>query len=141
MRHIKRAKLDKRTKSYLEKRQAGVNKGISVKSAWESARKTKAVKNIRNELEKMAGLRSRCFYCDDSRATDIEHFWPKDEYAMYAFEWDNIDDHFRLTDGKLENLHTGQMPACIHVPWESRYRAVFLNLHNMIYGEKHESLR
>ena len=28
-------------------------------------------------------------YCEDSAATDIEHFWPKSQYPDRAFSWDN----------------------------------------------------
>jgi hypothetical protein len=51
-----------------------------------------------------------------------------------AFEWENIDDHCRLVDGKLQNLHTEYSPACIHVPWISKYKAVFLKLYGMAHA-------
>jgi uncharacterized protein (TIGR02646 family) len=28
-------------------------------------------------------------YCEDSRGTDIEHFWPKERYHDKAFSWEN----------------------------------------------------
>ncbi len=51
-----------------------------------------------------------------------------------AFEWDDIDNHCRLVEGRLENAHTGQKPACVHVPWEIKKRAVFLKLYESVYG-------
>ena len=51
-----------------------------------------------------------------------------------AFEWENIDDHCRLVDGKLQNRHTAYSPACIHVPWVSKHEAVFLKLFGMAHA-------
>jgi hypothetical protein len=56
-----------------------------------------------------------------------------------AFEWEDIDSHYELVDGKLENRHTGHRPACIHVPWNSRYRAVFLKLYELVHGSNRPS--
>ena len=59
---------------------------------------------------------------------DCKLFW------CAAFEWEDIDDHYDFVGGKLRNRHTGHTPACIHVPWESRYRQVFLRLYDLVYG-------
>lgn len=38
----------------------------------------------------MAGPQARCFFCADSRGTDIEHFWPKSVYPQRMFLWMNL---------------------------------------------------
>jgi uncharacterized protein (TIGR02646 family) len=38
----------------------------------------------------MTGVRERCFYCEDSRGNDIDHFWPKSVYPNKCFRWDNF---------------------------------------------------
>jgi len=48
-----------------------------------------AFEEIRATLRFMATGRERCMYCEDSAATDIEHFWPKSKYPALAFSWDN----------------------------------------------------
>jgi uncharacterized protein (TIGR02646 family) len=48
-----------------------------------------AFEEIRATLKSMATGRERCMYCEDSAATDIEHFWPKSQYPKRAFSWDN----------------------------------------------------
>lgn len=49
----------------------------------------KAFDEIREMLESMATRRQRCMYCEDSAATDIEHFWPKSKFPERAFTWTN----------------------------------------------------
>ena len=44
---------------------------------------------IREQLQRMAGGRSRCMYCEDSLGTDIEHFYPRTSYPRRTFEWSN----------------------------------------------------
>ncbi len=41
-------------------------------------------------LRRMTGKRERCMYCEDSRGTDIEHFWPKEPYPEKSFKWVNL---------------------------------------------------
>ena len=50
-----------------------------------------------------------------------------------AFEWKDIEHHYRLVDGKLQNLHTGHIPACIHVPDSANYEYVFLRLFELVH--------
>lgn len=50
-----------------------------------------------------------------------------------AFEWEDVGEHCELVGGKLQNRHTGRTPACIHVPWESRHRAVFEKLYESVH--------
>lgn len=44
---------------------------------------------VRKKLAEMRPKTRRCFYCEDSRATDIEHFRPKTLYPESTFEWGN----------------------------------------------------
>jgi uncharacterized protein (TIGR02646 family) len=48
-----------------------------------------AFEEIRSKLRSMAPGLERCMYCEDSAATDIEHFWPKSKYPERAFTWTN----------------------------------------------------
>jgi uncharacterized protein (TIGR02646 family) len=58
---------------------------------WPKARKTKAVREgVFKTLCEMTGKRQRCMYCEDSRGTDIDHFWPKSSYPKRVFEWPNM---------------------------------------------------
>ena len=41
-------------------------------------------------LGEMAGSRQRCMYCEDSRGTQIDHFWPIARYKERTFIWDNM---------------------------------------------------
>jgi len=90
MRRIYRRPLPTRTKTYLKKRQAVVNTGEPVQRTWSTARRTKTLRNVFETLVVMAGARARCYFCNDSRGTDIEHFWPKSRYPQRVFEWPNM---------------------------------------------------
>lgn len=52
-------------------------------------RGNKAFQEIRSTLESSCSGRVRCMYCEDSEATDIEHFYPKATYPARSFRWDN----------------------------------------------------
>lgn len=90
MRHIKRIELDRRSESYLRKKQREIDDGKSVQQTWQNARKTKTMAGVFNVLCKMCGKRERCYYCEDYRGTDIEHFRPKDKYEGQVFAWKNM---------------------------------------------------
>jgi uncharacterized protein (TIGR02646 family) len=49
----------------------------------------KAFEEIRSTLKAMSTGLERCMYCEDSAATDIDHFWPKSKYPEWAFTWTN----------------------------------------------------
>jgi uncharacterized protein (TIGR02646 family) len=77
--------------TYLKKRQAVVNTGEPVQRSWAAARRTKSLKNnVFETLVAMSGARARCYFCNDSRGTDIDHFWPKRRYSERVFEWSNM---------------------------------------------------
>lgn len=90
MRRVLRVALDARTTAYLLKRQGRVDAGQAVEQAWKTARATKAMGRVRSTLVSMVGVRERCFFCEDSRGSDIEHFWPKVPHPNRAFLWDNL---------------------------------------------------
>lgn len=90
MRRIYRHPLPIRLKTYLKKRQAVVNTGAPVQQIWSTARRTKTLRSVFETLVVMAGRKVRCYFCNDSRGTDIEHFWPKNRYPERVFEWLNM---------------------------------------------------
>jgi uncharacterized protein (TIGR02646 family) len=70
---------------------APADRGQRIGSEWDKARQTKTVRCcIFGLLRRMAGNRQRCMYCEDSRGTDIDHFWPKSRYPQRAFDWMNM---------------------------------------------------
>lgn len=44
---------------------------------------------VRSTLDRMCGETSRCHYCEDSFADEIEHIRPKDLYPEQVFVWEN----------------------------------------------------
>lgn len=88
---MERKKLPKRVSNYLESKQQKVNVGKDVRVEWERARATKTIgESLFGILLRMAGKRERCMFCNDSRGTDIDHFWPKVPYPKKAFHWENM---------------------------------------------------
>lgn len=59
----------------------------AARAEWDRAHAPK--KHVRTALEVMARGAVRCMYCDDSRATDIDHFEPLERAPLRAFEWLN----------------------------------------------------
>ena len=91
MRRIKRLPLNDTTLKYLAKQQNRIDKGIEARRCWSSAQKSKAIRcNVAGKLREMAGRRERCMYCQDSRATEIDHFWPLSSYPQRTFCWENL---------------------------------------------------
>ncbi len=90
MRRIQRQPLDAAEQRFLTKRQNLVNAGQPVQPAWKSARQTLTMGRVFKVLCAMVGARERCFYCHDSRGTDIEHYRPKSDYPQHAFAWANM---------------------------------------------------
>jgi len=91
LRRVIRKELPCKVKGFLTRRQLRVDSGDNVQSAWKSARQTKIVGEILwGVLLEMSGKRERCMYCNDSRGTDIEHFWPKVDFPELTFQWENM---------------------------------------------------
>lgn len=76
--------LKRRTK-IIEKADDKVKKCLSL---WK-LRSNNAFYEIRENLASSCRGRKRCMYCEDSEATDIEHFYPKSMHPSHAFSWDN----------------------------------------------------
>ena len=90
MRKITRSDLPKQTSRYLERKQSEVNSGKDARRTWKYSRKTKAMKDVAFRLSSMSGRRQRCMFCEDSRGTDIDHFWPLSTYKEHSFVWKNL---------------------------------------------------
>ncbi|MEU9979481.1 hypothetical protein [Streptomyces sp. NPDC051014] len=59
----------------------------AARAEWRIA--TAPKRQVRTALESMARGAVRCMYCDDSRATDIDHFEPLERAPLRAFVWVN----------------------------------------------------
>jgi hypothetical protein len=59
-------------------------------AAWSSRRNNKPIQTVREMLLSMCTGLGRCMYCEDSRAHDIEHAWPKALYPGLVFAWANF---------------------------------------------------
>jgi uncharacterized protein (TIGR02646 family) len=62
-------------------------------SLW-SQKNTKSnptFKSVKTTLAQMCSGARRCFYCEDSVADEIDHFWPKSLYPSKVFDWDNFN--------------------------------------------------
>lgn len=90
MRKFTRIPLPPRYQRNLARFQTRVNVGQSATKLWESARRTRTMSQVHDTLERMTGDRSRCMFCEDSRGTDIEHFWPKSRFPEKTFLWGNL---------------------------------------------------
>ncbi len=90
MRRIFRKELVKRVQDYLSRKQREVAPQHDINKAWKSARQTLTMKRVFEALLEMSGERNRCMFCDDSRGTTIEHFWPKSTYRCKCFLWENM---------------------------------------------------
>lgn len=53
---------------------------------------------------------------------DTKIFW------CTAFEWEDIDSHFKLEGSKIINSHTNNVPLIIHVPGWCKYGSVLTKL-------------
>lgn len=57
------------------------------KATWGKSNKT--FDEIKEKLRLMSNNTSRCNYCEDSVADEIEHIYPKDIYPDRTFVWEN----------------------------------------------------
>lgn len=57
---------------------------------WESKRKLAVFRTVRELLHAMCPGNVRCMFCEDSVASEIEHFQPKGLYPGLVFEWANF---------------------------------------------------
>lgn len=90
MRRLFRKELSAATTEYLRRKQAAIDGGSPPRATWESARTTKPMRPVVEALRAMVGKRGRCMYCEDSRGTDIDHFWPLARFKERTFLWENL---------------------------------------------------
>ncbi|MBI2566061.1 MAG: hypothetical protein HYV63_03360 [Candidatus Schekmanbacteria bacterium] len=93
MRHVSRQNLTGPLSSYLDRMQKRIDDGGEIQKTWDGQRRTRSMRAVEETLRRMAGARERCMYCEDSRGTDIEHFWPmrgEPGYPERAFRWPNL---------------------------------------------------
>lgn len=94
MRRIQRIGLPQKSADFLARQHGRLPRGTPpavVDQEWKKRRKQcAALRDAVSTLRMMARQRQRCMYCEDSRATDIEHFWPKSAYPERLFDWDNL---------------------------------------------------
>lgn len=60
---------------------------------WTSAKQNQArnqLQRIQKKLQDMCSGLDRCMYCEDSQATAIEHFWPRNLSPQGTFVWENL---------------------------------------------------
>lgn len=57
--------------------------------AWNNQRRCADFKPIEDALKRMLDQCEYCMYCEDNRAKQVEHFWPRAIYPELAFEWLN----------------------------------------------------
>ncbi len=125
MRRIRRIAVTEPGRRYLARKQAEVDRGSDCRRTWENARKTKTMVNVAALLAKMSGKRQRCMFCEDSRGTQIDHFWPMVPYTEKAFVWTNmlwICSGCNQTKGNRFDLDGNDEPLLIdptaEEPWE-----------------------
>ena len=90
MRALERSELEAQLVEYLKSQQDQVDAGADVERTWKTQRRSAPMKRIVKDLRRMTGKHERCMYCEDSRGTDVEHFWPKRRYPERAFRWLNL---------------------------------------------------
>jgi uncharacterized protein (TIGR02646 family) len=82
---------------------------------------------VRKTLVSMCCGASRCMYCEDSAADEIEHFRPKCFYPHLVFVWLNYlyacgacnrakSSHFRILSGNGEYIDLAQKPGAMEEP-------------------------
>jgi uncharacterized protein (TIGR02646 family) len=86
------AALSARTRTYLEQRSATARPFTPhdprIISAWSSFLRARSRDDVARALD--GYTYSKCAYCEQVAAADIEHFWPKTTYPARMFSWDNF---------------------------------------------------
>lgn len=92
MRKLERPHLSARALNVLAKRTISIRDSTDQnersKKLWRS-KNNRAFREIKDLLNSSCTGRVRCMYCEDSEATDIEHFYPKSRYPLKTFTWEN----------------------------------------------------
>jgi len=87
MRRVHRGELSLPARRELRRRASLCTDSSEARQEWNRYRRARPVID---ELKRMAGARDRCFYCSDSRASDVEHFIPIALDYEQAFRWSNM---------------------------------------------------
>jgi uncharacterized protein (TIGR02646 family) len=103
-----------------------------VKKAKESFplknRKTNpAFREVRENLTIMSGGTIRCNYCEDSKADEVEHIFPKNYYPEKCFVWENYcyacgpcngpkNDQFAVLDNRNVETELSKLPSGSAIP-------------------------
>ena len=86
------AALDLQTRCYLDARQFAARTWSpgdpQISAAWANFLRTPARQRIATALDDC--FHSKCAYCEQVAAKDIEHFFPKSAYPNRMFRWDNF---------------------------------------------------
>jgi len=90
MRRLHRPSLAAHLVAYLSNAQTSIDEGADVEITWKRERRKAALREIFRILGTITGRHERCMFCEDSRGTDIEHFWPRSPYRQFAFLWENF---------------------------------------------------
>ena len=91
MKRLRRPALPAKAVTYLANKQLAVNANPQdADRIWQVARPTKTIEGVVEILRSMFGASARCFFCNDSRACDIDHFAPKATYKTRVFKWTNF---------------------------------------------------
>jgi 5-methylcytosine-specific restriction endonuclease McrA len=90
MRRLYRGELPVATRRELRARQALCQDVPTARAAWKAFRQVGAASPVVDELRRMAGTRNRCLYCSDSRAADVDHYFPIAIDHSRAFAWPNL---------------------------------------------------
>lgn len=89
MRRVYRTPLPLETQRELYRRQKLCTSAALARREWKAFRQSAAAGPLIEELHRMAGGRNRCFYCSDSRGTDVDHFKPIGIDTSRTFTWPN----------------------------------------------------
>lgn len=113
----------------LARRQSALDADTTrVQTSWKSFTRLKTYRTLRSTLADPLGSRRRCAFCSDSRAADVEHFWPKALYPGRAYRYENLllvcpecnrvkRDQFPIDRSGLPLL----VNPCADDPWDMLY--------------------
>src|SRR5438067_10962593 len=89
MRRVQRIEIPGHVRRDLARRQRLCTGSGNARQRWETYRGTAASALIVDALRAMSGRRWRCYYCSDSRGSDVDHFVPISVDFSRTFDWLN----------------------------------------------------
>jgi len=107
---------------------------LHAEKLWTNKTNNKTFAEIRTVLGEMCKGNERCCYCEDNRASDIEHFFPKSIYPEKTFVWKN----YLLICGDCNSAKNNRFPVFTidsdyvfaELNQSANYNAVLLNPRN-----------